>query len=192
MQNKKWLLNLLMILALVLGAAPAGAAELVGVHMDDTMSVGKNQLRLNGIALRTKYMFKIYVGALYLAQPMTRASEIIKSDTPKALVMQFLRDLKHDTLVEAYREGFANNAPALLAREQPDVDRFLAFLPAVKEGDRLTFTYEPGKGSTFRVGGAKTLTIPGKDFADLYLLVFIGPTPPTPELKKGLLGPGAQ
>ncbi len=190
MHNKKILFRLLMAMALSLSAMTVRGADLAGVRMDDAMTVGKAHLVLNGIALRTKYMFKIYVGALYLVKPMTQASTVIGSDTPKALVMQFLRDIKQSTMVEAYREAFANNAPALLAKEQADVDRFLAFLPAVKEGERMQFVYEPGKGSTFSIGGSKNLTIPGKAFADLYLLVFIGPTPPTPEVKTGLLGGG--
>ncbi len=188
MHSKKTLVIFLVILTLAVGATAATAAELAGVRLDDTMNVGNARLKLNGIALRTKYMFKIYVGGLYLGQPSRNAADIVRTDAPKALVMQFMRDIKRDTMVEAYQEAFANNAPELLAKDKADVDRFLAFLPAVKEGERLVFSYAPGIGSTFVLGGSAPLVIPGKEFADLYLLVFIGPNPPTPEVKQGLLG----
>ncbi|MHB8454466.1 MAG: chalcone isomerase family protein [Acidiferrobacterales bacterium] len=190
MRSRKVLLKFLVMLTLALGVTTATAAELAGVHLADAINVGKARLQLNGIALRTKYMFKIYVGGLYLAQPSSNAADIVRTDAPKALVMQFMRDIKRETMVEAYQEAFANNAPELLARDKADVDRFLAFLPAVKEGERMVFSYAPGKGSTFVLGGSAPLIIRGKEFADLYLLVFIGPNPPTPEVKQGLLGMG--
>ena len=188
MRNKALTLGLMITLLLVLAPAAAPAANLAGVHLSDTLTVGNIPLRLNGIGLRTKYFFKIYVGGLYLIRPSTNPAAIIDANAPKALVMQFVRDIDRSKLVEAYREAFAKNAPALMAAQKPAVDRFLAFLPNVKDGERLVFTYEPGKGSTFLAGSSKTLTIPGKAFADLYLLVFIGPRPPTSRLKMELLG----
>ena len=187
MRNKALTLGLMMTLLLVLAPA-APAANLAGVHLSDTLTVGNVPLRLNGIGLRTKYYFKIYVGGLYLIRPSTNPAAIIDANAPKALVMQFVRDIGRSRLVEAYREAFAKNAPALMAAQKPAVDRFLAFLPNMKDGERLVFTYEPGKGSTFLAGSSRTLTIPGKAFADLYLLVFIGPRPPTSRLKMELLG----
>ncbi len=186
MYRKARPLGLMMALLLVLGTA--AAADLAGVHLSNTMTVGNARLRLNGIGLRTKYYFKIYVGGLYLGQPSTDPAAIVKANAPKALVMQFVRDINRDKLVEAYREAFAKNAPVLATKLRSAVDRFLAFLPDVKNGERMVFIYEPGKGSTFVAGKSKTLVIPGKEFADLYLLVFIGPRPPTAALKNGLLG----
>ncbi|MDA8364562.1 MAG: chalcone isomerase family protein [Gammaproteobacteria bacterium] len=164
------------------------AADLDGVHLSNTLVVDHTTLRLNGIGLRTKYFFKIYVGGLYLARPNSNAAEIIAAHTPKALVMRFVRNVSHSQMAEAYREAFVRNAPALMARQKAAVDRFLAFLPDMKNGERLVFTYDPGSGSTFDAGQSRTLTIPGKAFADLYLQVFIGPHPPTVRLKDELLG----
>ncbi len=186
MRRKSLPLVLMLVLAVV--AITARAAELDGVRLSDTLTVGHTPLELNGIGLRTKYYFKIYVGGLYLARPSTDPAAIITADAPKALVMQFVRDIDRSKLTEAYREAFAANAPALMSQQKASVNRFLAFLPDVKDGERLSFTYQPGKGSTFRVGNSKSLLIPGKAFAELYLMVFIGPKPPTAQLKKELLG----
>ncbi|MHB8346413.1 MAG: chalcone isomerase family protein [Acidiferrobacterales bacterium] len=188
MRGKSLPLGLMLALVLAVATATASAAELAGVRLSDTLTVGRTPLELNGIGLRTKYYFRIYVGGLYLARPSTDPAAIIAADAPKALVMQFVRDINRSKLVEAYREAFAANAPALMSQQKASVDRFLAFLPDVKNGERLSFTYQPGKGSTFRAGNSKTLLIPGKSFADLYLMVFIGPRPPTARFKKELLG----
>jgi chalcone isomerase-like protein len=57
----------------------------------------------------------------------------------------------------------------------------------MKKGDRVTFTYEPGKGSTLTLRD-ETEKFEGKDFADAFLLLYVGPKPPRDDLKKGLLG----
>ena len=46
----------------------AKAAELDGVRLDDRVSAGKQELQLNGLALRTRFFFKVYVAGLYLPQ----------------------------------------------------------------------------------------------------------------------------
>ena len=164
------------------------AATLEGVTLQDTLQAGNTRLVLNGMALRKKYFLGVYVGGLYLAQRNPDTDDIIRQDAPRALIMQFVRDVSRGKLVEAYAEGFSANAAGLSARLKPDVDKFLAFLEDVRSGDRISFVYVPGTGSRFRLNEGKALAIPGKDFADLYLLVYIGRHPPTDVLKQGLLG----
>lgn len=166
----------------------AMAATLEGVTLQDHLLAGNTRLVLNGMALRKKYFLGVYVGGLYLPQRNQNADDIIRLDAPRALTMQFVRDVGREKLVAAYTEGFSTNAAGLNARLKTDVDKFLAFLEDVRTGDRISFVYVPGTGSGFRLNEGKTLAIPGKDFADLYLLVYIGPHPPTDVLKKGLLG----
>ena len=48
---------------------PAHAAELAGATLPDTLSTGDKSLKLNGLGLRKKAMFKVYVGGLYLESP---------------------------------------------------------------------------------------------------------------------------
>lgn len=175
-------------LALLLTTGVVHAAELGGVQMADSTAVGNEHLTLNGMAIRDKFFIKVYVGGLYLPKRTNNAEEIIRADTPKALVMQFVRDVKRDKLVQAYSEAFASNAADLATRQKANVERFFAFLTDVKQGDRIGFVYEPGKGSRFTLNGTEKLAIDGKEFADLFLLVYIGPHPPTAEVKRGLLG----
>src|SRR5262245_30950022 len=89
---------------------PTLAAELAGATLPDTLKAGEKTLKLNGLGLRKKAVFKVYVGGLYLESPSKDAGAILAADQPKALRMYFLRDLTKAQLVEAFQEGFDANA----------------------------------------------------------------------------------
>ena len=61
--------RLLRCFGLALGSA-APAAELAGVTMPDTDTVEGKTLKLNGLGLRKKMVFKVYVAGLYLETPV--------------------------------------------------------------------------------------------------------------------------
>ena len=77
-------------LMLLMTTVAGHAAELAGVQMADSYTVGSERLTLNGMAIRDKFFIKVYVGGLYLPKPAKNAEEIIRADTPKALLMQSL------------------------------------------------------------------------------------------------------
>jgi hypothetical protein len=60
-----WLI-LLVLAALI---ADAGAKQLADATLPDTLDVGEKVLKLNGLGLRKKAVFKVYVGGLYLESP---------------------------------------------------------------------------------------------------------------------------
>ena len=66
-------------------------------------------MKLNGLGLRKKAVFKVYVGGLYLESPPKDAGAILTADQAKAIRMHFLRDLTKAQLVEAFQEGFEAN-----------------------------------------------------------------------------------
>jgi hypothetical protein len=171
-----------------MAARPLAARELAGVNLPDTLSAGDKTLKLNGLGLRKKAIFKVYVGGLYLEAPSKDAAAILAADAPKAVRMHFLRDLKKSQLTEAFSEGFEANAKQKAAAEKAALDRMLALVPAVKEGETLSFVYVPGKGTTLFSGDKALGTFEGKDFADVVFLLWLGPKPPSEDLKKGMLG----
>ena len=60
-------------------AAGAQAAEVGGVKLDDKVNVGGQELVLNGAGVRTRAIFKVYVGSLYVpAKANTRAAVLAK------------------------------------------------------------------------------------------------------------------
>ena len=161
--------------------------ELSGATLPDTLKTGEKTLKLNGLGLRKKAMFKVYVGGLYLESPSKDAGAILTSDQAKAIRLHFLRDLTKGQPVEAFQEGFEANAKDKAA-QKPAFDKMLALVPDVKEGSTLTFTYMPGKGTTLQVGSKELGVFDGKGFADAVFSIWLGSKPPSEELRKGMLG----
>lgn len=182
----------LLILASFGVAAAVTAGELAGVTMPERKTVNGQVLQLNGMGLRKKAVFmavfKVYVGALYLTKKSSDPATILSADEPREMVMHFLRDVGKDRLVEAWKEGFAGNAPAAQTKLAKEIDRFLGFWRDVAEGEEVLMTYVPGKGTTVSFAGKEVGTIEGKEFADALLSVWLGPKPPSADLKAGLLG----
>ena len=163
------------------------AGELSGVTLPDTLKAGEKTLKLNGLGLRKKAVFKVYVGGLYLESPSKDAGAILTADQAKAIRMHFLRDLTKAQLVEAFQEGFEANVKDR-APQKAAFDRMLALVPDVKEGATLTFAYVPGKGTTLSAGSKELGVFEGKGFADAVFAIWLGPKPPSEDLKKGMLG----
>ena len=132
-------------------------------------------------------MFKVYVGGLYLESPAKDAGAILASDQAKAIRLHFLRDLTKAQLVEAFQEGFEANAKDK-AGQKAAFDKMLALVPDVKEGETLTFSYLPGKGTTLQMGNKDLGAFEGKGFADAVFSIWLGAKPPSADLKKGMLG----
>ena len=173
---------------LFLAARPLAARELSGVNLPDTLPAGDATLKLNGLGLRKKAIFKVYVGGLYLQAPSKDSAAIVAADAPKAVRMHFLRDLKKTQLTEGFSEGFEANAKEKAASQKASIDKMLALVPDVKEGETMSFVYVPGKGTTLFSGDRALGTFEGKDFADAVFLIWLGPKPPSEDLKKGMLG----
>lgn len=162
------------------------AGELAGAKLPDILLVGDKTLKLNGLGLRKKAIIKVYVGGLYLESSSKDANAILASNESKAITLFFLRDLTKTQLVEAFQESFEENAMA--KGQKPSFDKMLALIPDVKEGQTLTFTYLPGKGTSLQVENKELGVFEGKGFADAVFSIWLGPNPPSEDLKKGLLG----
>jgi hypothetical protein len=174
--------------SLLITASLAEAKELAGVKMPDTLSVGGKSLVLNGLGLRKKAIFKVYVGGLYLESASKDAPGIVAADTAKAIRMHFVRSIGKDKLIEAFREGFEANAREKMVTQKANIDKFLALTADVKDGDFWTFAYVSGKGTVVSHGEKEVGTFEGKDFADALFSIWLGPKPPSEDLKKGMLG----
>lgn len=169
-------------------ALPVSARELSGVTMPDSVTIGEKTLKLNGMGVRKKAIFKVYVAGLYLEASTKDAAAILAADAPRSIRMQYTRNVDKDKITEAFREGFQNNAPELAARQAAAIDKMIAAVPDLKDGETMMFTYVPGKGTTLNHGGRDVFSTEGKEFADAVFSLWLGPKPPSEDLKKGLLG----
>jgi len=182
---------ILFLLVLLMAATtyPLTAGELKGVKMEDSITVEGNNLVLNGMALRKKFVFKVYVAGLYLPAKESNAEKIFKSDESRHLIMHFLRSVGPKKINNAWWEGLEENTPNASADLKKKFETLCAYMEKVKDGERIVFSYVPSKGTIVKVKGAEKGVIEGKDFADALFACWIGPEPgPGEGFKKDLLG----
>ena len=87
----------------------AQAKELVGVNLQQLVYIDglDSPLKLNGAGIRYKFIFKIYVGALYLEKKINDPNEILTNPGPSRVIMHIVYDeVPSEKLVAAWLEGF--------------------------------------------------------------------------------------
>jgi Chalcone isomerase-like len=175
-----------LLLALVVASAQE-AATCRDISFPRHLQVGGSDLTLNGLGVRKATFLKVnvYVAALYVAQPSRDAKAIIESDKPQQLTLQFVRNVGVDDLRKAFVEGFERASSAALNER---VGRLNGWMSDMKTGQRLMFIRVPHSGIEVTVNGVKKGLIEGDDFARALISIWMGATPPNPELKSGLLG----
>lgn len=180
----------LILLIIAITAAPAVAGKKAGVTMPDRITVGDKTLVLNGMGLReaTFLDIDVYVAGLYLERVSSDPNAIIAMTGPKRLVLRFVRDVGRKDIVDAWNTGFHNNALAPLPTLRPRIQLLDSWMPSFDDGDTLVFTYVPGGGVTVEINGKRKGVIQGDDFARSLFAIWLGPKPPTGDLKRGLLG----
>jgi len=180
---------LLIILLTIILATPSLAAELADVMLPDTQTVAGTPLVLNGIALRGKFVFDVYVAGLYLAEKSSDPEAILDKDAPRMMVMHFLREVSAKSINKAWLEGLADNTPAATPVLKDKFKQLTGMMTDITDGQAMVFTYAPATGTEIVVGGRSQGFIEGKDFADAMLATWIGPkTGPGEKFKNALLG----
>ena len=182
------------LLAALALAAGVQSAELEGVQLEERAQVDGQRLELNGIGLRTRYFFKVYVAGLYLPQKASSAQTALDAPGAKRIVLVMLRDASAEQFVDSIAAGLdANHSEAELEKIQPRVDELFAKIRAVsqaKEGMRIVLDYSPSSGSTtlFVDGQAQGAPMAGEAFFRVLLRIWLGENPVQEDLKKMLLG----
>lgn len=185
MRMKRWLAWMLLLCAL-----PAAAVEVAGVKVADAATVGAQALVLNGAGIRTRIIFKVYVGALYLAQKRATAAEALAQNGAKRVSLTLLRDLSAQQLSEAFDKGIeANNGAAEIEALKPRIAQLLALFSDGREGDVILIDYLPGSGTAVTLSGApQGKPIPGENFYRALLRIWLGDKPVDEDLKQAMLG----
>jgi hypothetical protein len=182
------------IILALLGAASVQAGELEGVQLEDRVQVDGQALELNGMALRTRMFFKVYVAGLYLQHKATSAERAIESDGAKRIVLVMMRDATADQFCESVEAGLeANNSEAEIERVKPQTQALFAKIRTVGEARkamRIVLDYSASAGATmlFVDGAPQGEPMPGADFFRALLRIWLGERPVQPEFKRLLLG----
>lgn len=177
-------------LLLLSAATRASAGELAGVTLPDRIQVDSRTLILNGMGLREATFLKVdvYVAGLYLETKSADPDAILRSGQAKRLVMQFVRAVGRKDLVKAWDESFRESAGAALPALKERVATLDSYMSDVPSGALMSFTCLPGAGVAVEVQGVAMGVIAGDDFSQALLGIWLGPHPPNPGLKDGLLG----
>ena len=181
------ILVLAALLCPVFAQSPSGRT-LRGVTFPVQTARAGKLLSLNGIGLRTKIVFKVYVGGLYVEKTSKDAGELISSDQDKLMELVFLRNVGGATVAEAISEGFEKNSKERLPALKERIEKFRKLIPDLAKGDKLSFFYAAGKGLTVEANGKVSGEIEGRDFSEALFRCWLGNSPADTDLKKGLLG----
>ena len=177
---------------LCLFSALITAAEISGVFIDDEIKAEDGQpLVLNGVGLRGKFWVDVYVGALYLPSKSDDVAEILSSPGPWRIQLDFVyKEVASEKLLDAWREGFEQNQNAeTLKQLQTRIDQFYSyFQTSTLAKDQYRFDYIPGKGVSISKNEQQLGQIPGEDFKNALLEIWLGNHPADKKLKKGMLG----
>lgn len=183
---------LLLFLLLSHLCLPVSAREIEAVTLDEHITLnGSNQLKLNGAGIRSKFFFKIYIGALYVSQPVLSTTEQVLAD-PKAkrMLMHFLYDeVSKEKLNAGWQDGFEYNLDEKdFATLKARLETFKSYFQTVKKGDVIFLDYIPGHGTKVTINAEEKGSITGNDFHQALMKVWLGEEPADWGLKDALLG----
>jgi len=181
-------------LVLLVALGSAQAAELEGVKLEDKIQVDGQVLELNGMGIRTRMFFKVYVAGLYLPRKVSDAQRAIEVSGAKRIVLVMMRDATADQFCESIQDGMErNNPPADIERVRAQTEALFAKIRAVGEaraGMRIVLDYAPSASATtlFVDGAPQGAPMPGEAFFQALLRIWLGERPGQPDLKRALLG----
>ena len=177
-------------LLLTLTMASAQGKECKGVNFPDHVDEGGSDLTLNGLGLQRATFLKVdvYVAALYVTATSSDPNSLINSDGPQELIVHFLRSVGVEDVRKQWSRDFVHVAPDRPISLMQRVATLNAWLSDVKRDERLVFIRQPGEGVQVIVDGVVKGTIPGDDFSRAFMSIWLGAAPPSPELRRGLLG----
>ena len=172
-----------MIVFAFLGCEGSAEETVGGVNLPDTR--GTYQLQGAGL-LRKGLVFKIYVGALYLADAGDALN--ILGEVPKRLDIHYFHRTPKKHMIRTANQALQKNlSQTQYAALKPKIDKLhVAFLDG-RKGSYASILYEPGKGLAYWFDGEPVITIPGDEFANAYFSIWLGENPSSASMKKALL-----
>lgn len=180
---------------LALGVLPsaAGATEFQGLRFDDATRVAGKELQLNGTALRSGLLLKGYVAALYLPEKARNATVVVGTPGIKRLQLRILREVDPTAFSRALQKGMRENHSELqmqmLSGRLVQFERTIDQVGTARKGDVINLDFSPDAGTVIAINGTpRGRPIPGEDFYQAVLRVFLGEHPVDRDVKRGLLG----
>jgi len=168
----------------------AGDMEIADVTFPGEKVVDGKTLKLNGVALKTKFFIKVFAGGFYLENPTQNATEAIESEQVKHFVLHYLTSkATAKKLQDGFKEAIEEaNSPELVAQYRKEIDLYASWLDQdMAPGATSVTTYVPGKGLTLVFKGQEKGTIADKTFAQMYFRYNLGEEADS-SMREGYLG----
>jgi hypothetical protein len=171
----------------------AAATEVAGVQVADQMKVGSQTLNLNGVGIRKKFGFSVYVCGLYLQKACNTLDEVIAAPGAKRILVVLLRDISSDEFGDAFLAGVRHNSTREQTRaiglELVQLGQLSVALPHLRTGDAISYDYDPALGSSISYNGRLVLgPSPSPLFFEALVRIWLGDHPADDTLKDRLLG----
>ena len=193
MNGCRWIFADSLAALLGLPVAGAGAAEVAGVIVPDTVKLGGADLLLNGAGIRPRVVFQVYVGALYVVERKKAAADLIGQRGPKRIVLYMLRDLSSEQFGGALNDGLAANLTdgerQRFAVQLAELKATMEAVGSAREKSVVTIDFLPDIGVRVAVDGAQRgKNIGDEDFYRALMKIWLGDKPADDSLKAAMLG----
>ena len=194
MRNRRWVTVcggvFLGAMLIIFTSLEVSALEIAGVDVPQSVTIENKALVLNGAGIRKKFFIKVYVGSLYLTEKQTAVGKILADPGAKSIVMNFLyKEVSTKKLVDGWNKGFADNSSAKEIKAlQERINQFNSLFTTVYKGDEIRLDYLPGKGTQVRINSTLKGSVPGEDFYQALLEIWLGSKPADANLKDAMLG----
>jgi Chalcone isomerase-like len=174
-----------------------------GVGFSETMNHEGTDLILTGAGLRSKMMFKVYAGALYIDSTAKSALEQYKSKASKPdqsvydaiadgnfakmFLLHFVREVDSEKIIEAFKESLEKNVDTKAPDVQKDAEAFLtASKVDMKEGQEMK-VFIKGDEITVTTPAGSSQPIKNSKLAGAVSRIWLGKEPISEDLKKGMV-----
>jgi hypothetical protein len=177
------------------GYSQSGPVNVAGVTtVDRVVTVNGETLKLNGAGVRTKFIIRFYVAALYTPKTATTSADVLNMPGSKRLTIVLLRDVSVDEFFFALAEEWSRNNNNN-DKKQPEVREEWSLLlstfaeeEGLEKGDIITLDFLPGGGLRYLLNDRLIGTSrPANLFYQSVLKIWLGDSPPDRSLKAALL-----
>lgn len=170
----------------------AKAVEIEGVNVPDTAHLGNSNLILNGVGVRSKFFFDVYVTALYTASRKNSTSAVLSDPGEKRIALQFLSNVNAEDLLFSINKFMVANSSEdelnAIKEGRHDFETSVHKMGRINKRDVILFDYIPGVGTKIMMNGSFRGVIPGAGFSAALLKVWLGEKPMQADMKSGMLG----
>ncbi len=183
--------KLFILFLILISSSVVHSKEIAGVNFDELITIADvpSALKMNGMGIRYKFFFKIYIAVLYVQEKAHQADKLMASSGAKRMVMHILYDeVDKQKLIDGWLRGFeANLSKTDFLALKPKIDKFNTLFETLKSGDSIFLDSLPNQGTRVIIKGQLKGMIGGQEFYPALLKIWLGNDPISSDLKEELL-----